>query len=76
MLSGQVPFQRSGSWLNHSADFIMQRITGGDVRFEGPQWESISPQAKQIIKGNRTYRFEELDKERNKYSRFSDKNEL
>lgn len=49
MLSGQVPFQSSRSF--RSADFIMQRITQGDIRFEGQQWESISPAAKDLIKG-------------------------
>ena len=49
MLSGQVPFQSSRSF--RSADFIMQRITQGDIRFEGQQWESISPGAKDLIKG-------------------------
>ena len=49
MLSGQVPFQSSRSF--RSSDFIMQRITQGDIRFEGQQWESISPAAKDLIKG-------------------------
>ena len=49
MLSGQVPFQSSRSY--RSSDLIMQRITQGDIRFEGPQWESISPAAKELIKG-------------------------
>ncbi|KAK2567650.1 Ribosomal protein S6 kinase alpha-5 [Acropora cervicornis] len=49
MLSGQVPFQSSRSF--RSSDFIMQRITHGDIRFEGQQWESISPGAKDLIKG-------------------------
>lgn len=49
MLSGQVPFQSSRSF--RSSDFIMQRITQGDIRFEGQQWESISPAAKELIKG-------------------------
>ena len=49
MLSGQVPFQSSRSFK--SADFIMHRITQGDIRFEGQQWESISPAAKDLIKG-------------------------
>ncbi|CAH3043153.1 unnamed protein product [Pocillopora meandrina] len=49
MLSGQVPFQSSRSF--RSSDFIMQRITHGDIRFEGQQWESISPAAKDLIKG-------------------------
>ncbi|CAH3040950.1 unnamed protein product [Porites lobata] len=49
MLSGQVPFQSSNSF--RSSDLIMQRITHGDIRFEGPQWESISPAAKDLIKG-------------------------
>ena len=53
MLSGQVPFQSSRSF--RSADFIMQRITQGDIRFEGQQWESISPAAKDLIKGMLLY---------------------
>ena len=52
MLSGQVPFQSSRSF--RSSDFIMQRITHGDIRFEGQQWESISPGAKDLIKGTKT----------------------
>ncbi|EDO39163.1 predicted protein, partial [Nematostella vectensis] len=51
MLSGQVPFQSSGSWYKSSTGFVMQRITQGDVRFDGQQWQSISPQAKDLIQG-------------------------
>ena len=58
MLSGQVPFQSSRSF--RSADFIMQRITQGDIRFEGQQWESISPAAKDLIKGMLLYYSQEL----------------
>lgn len=54
MLSGQVPFQSSGSWYRSSAGFVMQRITQGDIRFEGQQWQSISAPAKDLIQGNYT----------------------
>ncbi|KXJ25800.1 ribosomal protein S6 kinase alpha-5 [Exaiptasia diaphana] len=51
MLSGQVPFQSSGSWYRSSAGFVMKRITQGDIRFEGQPWQTISPQAKNLIQG-------------------------
>lgn len=52
MLSGQVPFQSSGSWYRSSAGFVMKRITQGDIRFEGQPWQTISSQAKSLIQGN------------------------
>ena len=50
MLSGQVPFQRSGSPSNTGAN-IMERIKKGDFKFEGPQWSAISQQAMDLIQG-------------------------
>ena len=50
MLSGQVPFQRSGS-PNNTAANIMKRIKTGDFKFEGAQWAAVSPQAQSLIQG-------------------------
>ncbi|XP_076066239.1 ribosomal protein S6 kinase alpha-5-like isoform X2 [Oratosquilla oratoria] len=49
MLSGEAPFQ-SRSRVASAAD-IMARIKGGNFDFSGPQWASVSSQAKRIIKG-------------------------
>ena len=69
MLSGQVPFQSSRSF--RSSDFIMQRITRGDITFEGPQWESISPAAKELIKGTISWMFSNIYIDRLAYQRRS-----
>lgn len=50
MLSGQVPFQRSGSPSNTAAN-IMERIKLGDFKFEGQQWSAISQPARDLIQG-------------------------
>ena len=50
MLSGQVPFQRSGSPSNTAAN-IMNRIKMGDFKFEGQQWLAVSQQARELIQG-------------------------
>ncbi|XP_028409650.1 ribosomal protein S6 kinase alpha-5-like isoform X2 [Dendronephthya gigantea] len=50
MLSGQVPFQRSGSPSNTAAN-IINRIKMGDFKFEGQQWSAVSQQARDLIQG-------------------------
>ena len=50
MLSGKVPFQKSGSPSNTAAN-IMARIKMGDFKFDGPQWNAVSQQARDLIQG-------------------------
>ncbi|XP_075741478.1 ribosomal protein S6 kinase alpha-5-like isoform X2 [Rhipicephalus microplus] len=49
MLSGRAPFQTPSR--NASAAALMQRIREGDFSFSGPQWEPVSDQAKDVIRG-------------------------
>lgn len=49
MLSGRAPFQARSR--DDSAAAIMHRIKGGQFDFNGPEWEHVSPQAKNITKG-------------------------
>jgi ribosomal protein S6 kinase alpha-5 len=49
MLSGRAPFQARSR--EDSAAAIMARIKGGQFDFNGPEWEHVSPQAKNITKG-------------------------
>ena len=49
MLSGKAPFQRSSR--DDSAAAIMHRIKGGDFHLEGSEWQSVSDEAKKLIKG-------------------------
>jgi ribosomal protein S6 kinase alpha-5 len=49
MLSGRAPFQTSSR--NASASKIMARIRGGAFTMSGAEWNSVSDQAKNIIKG-------------------------
>lgn len=56
MLSGQVPFQRSGSPSNTAAN-IMNRIKNGDFKFEGEQWSTVSQQARDLIQGKCYYSY-------------------
>lgn len=49
MLSGRAPFQTPSR--NASAAALMQRIREGEFSFSGPQWEPVSDQAKDVIRG-------------------------
>jgi serine/threonine protein kinase len=49
MLSGSVPFQSYSR--EASAAAIMQRIREGEFSFSAPQWDLVSNQAKNVIKG-------------------------
>jgi len=49
MLSGRAPFQARSR--DDSAAAIMARIKGGQFDFNGPEWEHVSPQAKNVTKG-------------------------
>ncbi|XP_050036786.1 ribosomal protein S6 kinase alpha-5-like isoform X2 [Dermacentor andersoni] len=49
MLSGRAPFQTPSR--NASAAALMQRIREGEFSFNGPQWEPVSDQAKDVIRG-------------------------
>jgi len=49
MLSGRAPFQARSR--EDSAASIMARIKGGQFDFSGPEWDHVSPQAKNITKG-------------------------
>ncbi|XP_037499169.1 ribosomal protein S6 kinase alpha-5 isoform X2 [Rhipicephalus sanguineus] len=49
MLSGRAPFQTPSR--NVSAAALMQRIREGEFSFNGPQWEPVSDQAKDVIRG-------------------------
>ncbi|XP_077522827.1 ribosomal protein S6 kinase alpha-5-like isoform X2 [Amblyomma americanum] len=49
MLSGRAPFQTPSR--NASAAALMQRIREGEFSFSGPQWEPVSDQAKDMIRG-------------------------
>ena len=49
MLSGRAPFQARSR--EDSAAAIMARIKGGQFDFNGPEWDHVSPQAKNITKG-------------------------
>jgi len=49
MLSGRAPFQARSR--EDSAAAIMARIKGGQFDLSGPEWEHVSPQAKNITKG-------------------------
>ncbi|KAL3253104.1 hypothetical protein MRX96_054676 [Rhipicephalus microplus] len=44
-----LPFQTPSR--NASAAALMQRIREGDFSFSGPQWEPVSDQAKDVIRG-------------------------
>ncbi|XP_042897727.1 ribosomal protein S6 kinase alpha-5 isoform X2 [Parasteatoda tepidariorum] len=49
MLSGKTPFQTYSREVSASA--IMQRIQEGEFSFSGPQWDVVSKEAKEVIKG-------------------------
>ncbi|XP_064483785.1 ribosomal protein S6 kinase alpha-5-like isoform X2 [Ornithodoros turicata] len=49
MLSGRAPFQSPSR--NVSATAIMHRIREGEFTFTGPQWDPVSQQAKDVIRG-------------------------
>lgn len=49
MLSGRVPFHSSSN--RGRADAIIQKIKEGKFTFSGPEWDVVSPQAKQVISG-------------------------
>ena len=49
MLSGRVPFQ--SSTRDRSAESIMRRIKGGEFSLKARQFESVSSEAKELIKG-------------------------
>uniref|UniRef100_A0A131X7V9 non-specific serine/threonine protein kinase n=1 Tax=Hyalomma excavatum TaxID=257692 RepID=A0A131X7V9_9ACAR len=49
MLSGRAPFQTPSR--SASAAALMQRIREGEFSFNGPQWEPVSDQAKDVIRG-------------------------
>uniref|UniRef100_L7M026 non-specific serine/threonine protein kinase n=1 Tax=Rhipicephalus pulchellus TaxID=72859 RepID=L7M026_RHIPC len=48
MLSGRAPFQTPSRNANSAA--LMQRIREGEFSFNGPQWEPVSDQAKDVIR--------------------------
>ncbi|XP_053304774.1 ribosomal protein S6 kinase alpha-5-like [Spea bombifrons] len=52
MLSGQVPFQaeKGGCPQSHAAD-IIRKIKEGDFSMEGENWEHVSNNAKELVKG-------------------------
>lgn len=49
MLSGKTPFQTYSR--KATSDAIMQRIRGGEFSFNGPQWNIVSDEAKEVICG-------------------------
>lgn len=49
MLSGKTPFQTYSR--EASAATIMQRIKEGEFSFHGPQWDIVSVEAKEVIRG-------------------------
>lgn len=51
MLSGRAPFQARSR--EDSAAAIMARIKGGQFDFNGPEWQHVSPQAKNVTKGEK-----------------------
>lgn len=48
MLSGRLPFQSKDET---KAAAIMKRIEGNEFSFDGPEWEIVSEEAKEIIQG-------------------------
>ena len=49
MLSGKVPFQSSNR--DRSAESIMSKIKGGEFSMKGSDWETVSDDAKTLIRG-------------------------
>nr|KAG5714594.1 hypothetical protein BaRGS_007040 [Batillaria attramentaria] len=68
MLSGRAPFQDHGK--EESASNIMQKIREGQVNMTGPEWQSVSDSAKDLIQGlltvdpSKRLRMAELQKHR------------
>lgn len=58
MLSGKVPFQRSSR--DRSAESIMRKIRGGEFSVRGKEWDTVSDEAKKLIKGTKKYYFSML----------------